>query len=43
MPATQQEVAQTLIEDFSLFDDWEERYQYIIELGNGLERDRGIL
>ena len=37
MPATQQEVAQTLIEDFSLFDDWEERYQYIIELGNGLD------
>ena len=38
MPATQQEVSQTLIEDFSLFEDWEERYQYIIELGNGLEK-----
>ncbi len=37
MPATQQEVSQTLIEDFSLFEDWEERYQYIIELGNGLD------
>ena len=27
---------QTLLEDFDLFDDWEERYRYIIELGNGL-------
>ena len=28
---------QTLLEDFDLFDDWEERYRYIIELGNGLK------
>lgn len=26
----------TLIDDFALFDDWEDRYRYIIELGNGL-------
>ena len=36
VPVTQQEIAKTLIDDFSLFDDWEERYHYIIELGNGL-------
>ncbi len=28
---------ETLIDDFALFDDWEERYRYIIELGNGLK------
>ena len=27
----------TLMENFALFDDWEERYRYIIELGNNLE------
>ena len=27
---------ETLLDDFALFDDWEERYRYIIELGNGL-------
>ncbi|MCH1569106.1 MAG: SufE family protein [Alphaproteobacteria bacterium] len=27
---------ETLMDDFALFDDWEERYRYIIELGNGL-------
>ena len=27
---------ETLLEDFALFDDWEERYRFIIELGNGL-------
>jgi cysteine desulfuration protein SufE len=26
----------TLIEDFDLLDDWEERYRYIIELGRAL-------
>ncbi|MBQ8870076.1 MAG: SufE family protein [Alphaproteobacteria bacterium] len=25
-----------LIETFSLFDDWEEKYQYLIELGEKL-------
>ena len=27
---------ESLMDDFALFDDWEERYRYIIELGNGL-------
>ena len=27
---------ETLMDDFAVFDDWEERYRYIIELGNGL-------
>ena len=27
---------ETLIEDFALFDDWEDRYKYIIELGQNL-------
>ncbi|MEM6780438.1 MAG: SufE family protein [Pseudomonadota bacterium] len=26
-----------LVENFSLFDDWEERYRYLIDLGKGLE------
>ncbi|PZQ43978.1 MAG: Fe-S cluster assembly protein SufE [Micavibrio aeruginosavorus] len=26
-----------LIENFSLFDDWEGRYQYLIDLGNDVE------
>jgi cysteine desulfuration protein SufE len=28
--------AEELIEDFALFDDWEERFQYIVELGREL-------
>ncbi|MGB0315442.1 MAG: SufE family protein [Parvibaculales bacterium] len=28
---------ETLMDDLALFDDWEERYRYIIELGNGLK------
>lgn len=28
---------ETLLDDFNLFDDWEERYRYIIELGNSLK------
>ncbi|MFC5385333.1 SufE family protein [Aquamicrobium segne] len=27
---------QSIIEDFSLLDDWEERYRYVIELGEAL-------
>lgn len=27
----------TLLDDFSLFDDWEDRYRYVIDLGAGLE------
>jgi len=34
--ATQQEIAQELVDDFSFFDDWKERYMYIIELGGRL-------
>ena len=26
----------TLIENFSMLDDWEEKYQYLIELGEKL-------
>ncbi|HEY4345467.1 MAG TPA: SufE family protein [Parvibaculum sp.] len=28
---------ESLIEDFSFLDDWEERYRYVIELGKELE------
>ena len=34
--ATMKEVEQTLIEDFELFDDWMDKYNYIIELGKEL-------
>ncbi len=27
---------QQIVEEFSLFDDWMERYEYLIELGNNL-------
>ncbi len=27
---------QELVENFALFDDWEERYRYLIDLGRGL-------
>ena len=32
-----QNAGQKLIDDFGLFDTWEDRYRYIIELGGGLE------
>ena len=28
---------ENLLEDFALFDNWEDRYKFIIELGAGLE------
>jgi cysteine desulfuration protein SufE len=28
---------ETLVEDFELFDDWEDRYRYVIELGKAME------
>ncbi|MCB1721385.1 MAG: SufE family protein [Rhodospirillales bacterium] len=31
-----QETLNELIEDFALFDDWEERYRYLIDLGRAL-------
>ena len=30
------EIQQDIIEEFSMFDDWEERYQYMIDLGKTL-------
>ena len=35
--ATIAEAKQSIIEEFSLFDDWVDRYEYIIELGKALE------
>jgi len=34
---TLQNARQKLIDDFDLFDTWEDRYRYIIELGDGLD------
>jgi cysteine desulfuration protein SufE len=31
------EIQDDLIEDFSLFDDWESKYEYIIDLGKQLQ------
>lgn len=28
---------QAIVEDFEFLDDWDDRYKYLIELGNGLE------
>lgn len=33
---TIQEIQNEIIEEFSFFDDWEERYEYLIELGKSL-------
>lgn len=33
---TIQEIQNEIIEEFSMFDDWEERYQYMIDLGKTL-------
>jgi len=30
------EIQEEIIEEFSMFDDWEERYQYMIDLGKTL-------
>lgn len=30
------EIQDEIIGEFSMFDDWEERYQYVIDLGNSL-------
>ena len=32
------EVQNTITEEFALFDDWTDKYQYIIELGQKLEK-----
>uniref|UniRef100_UPI00123CB215 SufE family protein n=1 Tax=Arenibacter lacus TaxID=2608629 RepID=UPI00123CB215 len=31
-----QEIQEEIIEEFSMFDDWMERYEYMIELGKSL-------
>lgn len=36
MTQTLDETVEDLVESFELFDEWEERYQYIIELGDEL-------
>ncbi|GAA0736424.1 SufE family protein [Gaetbulibacter jejuensis] len=33
---TIQEIQNEIIDEFSMFDDWEERYQYMIDLGKTL-------
>lgn len=33
---TIKEIQQEIIEEFSMFEDWEERYQYMIDLGKEL-------
>ncbi|MDU8884864.1 SufE family protein [Yeosuana sp. MJ-SS3] len=33
---TIKEIQEDIIEEFSMFDDWEERYQYMIDLGKTL-------
>jgi cysteine desulfuration protein SufE len=33
---TIKEIQEEIIDEFSMFDDWEERFQYIIDLGKGL-------
>jgi len=33
---TVQDIQNDIIEEFSMFDDWEERYQYMIDLGKTL-------
>ncbi|HBT09295.1 MAG TPA: Fe-S metabolism protein SufE, partial [Leeuwenhoekiella sp.] len=31
-----QEIQQEIIEEFEMFDDWMQRYEYMIELGKSL-------
>ena len=37
MSEIQQVASQEIVDNFELFDCWEDRYRYIIELGSGLE------
>ena len=30
------EIQEEIVEEFSMFDDWDERFQYVIDLGKGL-------
>ncbi len=36
MDMTIEEIQNDIIDEFSMFDDWEERYQYMIDLGKTL-------
>jgi cysteine desulfuration protein SufE len=36
MPDTVSDRAQTIVDEFSLFDDWMGRYEYLIELGDDI-------
>lgn len=36
MPKPIKEIEQEIIDEFALFDDWMDRYQYIIEMGQSL-------
>lgn len=36
MTMTIEEIQNEIIDEFSMFDDWEERYQYMIDLGKSL-------
>ena len=33
---TIEQIQNDIVDEFSMFDDWMERYEYIIELGKGL-------
>src|SRR5690606_2251414 len=33
---TIKEIQEEIIDEFSMFDDWDERFQYVIDLGKGL-------
>ncbi|MBR2981114.1 MAG: SufE family protein [Odoribacter sp.] len=37
MSKTIQEIEQEIIDEFSMFDDWMDKYEYIIELGKDME------
>ncbi len=34
---TIQEIEQEIVDEFSVFDDWMDKYAYLIEIGSGLE------
>ena len=33
---TIKEIQNEIVEEFSMFDDWDERFQYVIDLGKSL-------
>jgi cysteine desulfuration protein SufE len=33
---TIKEIQEEIVDEFSMFDDWDERFQYVIDLGKGL-------